>query len=180
MSVKKIAIIVTTIVVSAVWLYFVIDVNMRFPAANVEYYTKDNPAKEGALVVTPISAEIMMLDEYIDKYGDSSVEHIVTYDNTRIIVTAVNYKNISSEKIDVLTYKHNCVVEPSKFANGSFPINDSEMKVSLEPGENITVYTQAIAGGALLTKKTAKNLENETINLIYSYYPVEKHLVFDM
>lgn len=172
-------------VLAVVCGYFIYDVNTRFPDVTViEQYTKDNPAVENGLQITPVDYGVYTYDEYFEAFSEStkSWSNSVADDKKercRIVVLHLRYENLSEQTLVYDAMMYQLVGEKSGLANG-VTCDNRPARNTIEPGEVQEVQLSVTAlEGSQIRKEWLNKLDTDRFALVYWRYPVTKELVFE-
>lgn len=166
-------------VVLGICVYFIWDINHRFPnITGVEQYTKENPAVENGLQITPLDSYEQYCEAYQEagKHSDMVAEQ---KDKYRILVFHIRYENLSDKTLVYMADNYQLEGEKSGLANGVLCENSTARNV-IEPGEVQDIWVSALAlGDSLVSMDWLKKLDTDRFFLVYWRYPVTKELVFE-
>lgn len=172
-------------VLAVVCGYFVHDVNTRFPDVTVvEQYTKNNPAVENGLRITPLDYAVYTYDEYHEAFPeytnhDYIAENKQSKEKWRILVFHLRYENLSEQTLVYDAMLYQLVGEKSGLANG-VDCDNRSARNTIEPGEVQEVQLSVTAlAGSQIRKEWLNKLDTDRFALVYWRYPVTKELVFE-
>lgn len=165
---------------AAAVVFMITDINRRFPEPDVLTYTKDNPAIENGVEMTPLECHVYTQEEYDSIYAGSSIYSDGSYDSDRfrIIEFKVRYKNVSNEECTYRTDLYMMVGGTSGAYNGALEKSGKSVSV-IEPGEvQEHTMTASVLAPSIIKKKYISTLKDETFYLVYWWYPSTKRLEF--
>ena len=176
----RIVIAAAFIIIACICVYFIHDINTRFPAAVEEHYTKDNPLNINGLIITPVESRILNIEEFNKLYPDVLEEY--QFDDTdkkRIITYTLTYENTTNEQKKFKPEFSEPWMLPSCFSNGVRKVT-GEGTTTFNAGEKktITLYTNAF-GGSQVTLSELYALESNKNYLIYQEYPEKMMIDFN-
>lgn len=181
-KIKLVLIGIVVIILACIFSYFITDINNRFPEpSDVYQYTKDNPAMENGLEITPVNCTLYTVEEYKEEHpNDARLESMIDNERIRILEFRVRYTNTTDQALTYETngYGYHAVAVKSGFNNGVSSTGQS--KAVIEPNETQErVFSTRIIAGSLIDKKWIDKLDTDTYKLVYWWYPVRKELVFE-
>jgi len=178
----KIACIVIFMIAGIIWGINFYSINKRLPNAKIFEYSKNNPAIADGLEITPLEKKIYSVDEYKKEFPEDKSYSYLTDEKKEhylIIVLKVKFKNTTQTTLKFEADSFIIEAFPSAYHNGVLVIEGSA-KRTIEPGEEQEVFLESNMNDmGLIKTKDLHNIESNKFNLVYSYYPEKRMLVFD-
>lgn len=185
---KKVLLVVGIIAALAIIAGSVVQImliNKGLPNVSVVHtYTKDNPALEDGLLITPLKVHVYTVEEYnetfeeLSAYSSLSEAELDNKKTWKIAVYTMRYENTTNETLQYYPFKYNGEAKNSHWFNGVQPIDRVHLQ-KIAPGEQQEIIVAApIVEGSIITKKDFKRAEEDEYTLVYGYYPERKELVF--
>ena len=178
----KIGCVVIFMIAGIIWGINFYCINKRLPNAKIFEYSKNNPAIADGLEITPVEKKIYSVDEYKEEFPEDKSYSYLTDEKKEhylIIVLKVKFKNTTQTTLKFEADSFIIEAFPSAYHNGVLVI-DGSAKRTIEPGEEQEVFLESNMNDmGLIKTKDLHNIESNKFNLVYSYYPEKRMLVFD-
>lgn len=178
--------IATCLILIAVSIVQIKKVNQGLPAVCVvNTYTKDYPAEENGVRMTPVNVHVYTVEEYNAIFGEKSEfisfseEQLSKMKNWKMAVFTICYENTTDDTKIYSPYQFNAYGRKSHWNNGVSEISRLA-KMSIPPRQKQTVtLVSPIVEKSIIRSAWFERTEQDQYSLIYEFYPERKELIFD-